>query len=98
MQILPAKASIKRKKGKKKMEGPVPDLTHIYGYVSSDADVKSLSSRSSDDWGFKEIGSEEWDGVIDRDYVKHRSQKVVAKRENANKSRPATASGKKQHS
>lgn len=47
--------------------------------------------------GFKEIGSEEWDGVIDRDYVKHRSQKVVAKRENANKSRPATANGKKQH-
>lgn len=51
--------------------------------------------RESGVQGFNEIGSQEWDGVIDRDYIKHRSQKVTAKRDHGNKSRPTTASGKK---
>lgn len=48
-QILPAKASIKRKKGKKKAEGIPVDLTRIYGYVAPDADTAGVASLSSED-------------------------------------------------
>jgi hypothetical protein len=43
--------------------------------------------------GITDLGETDWDGVIDRDYLKHRSQKLVAKRDHA-KSRPTTANGK----
>ncbi|KAK9808645.1 hypothetical protein WJX72_001158 [[Myrmecia] bisecta] len=77
-QIMPSGVDLKRKKGKKKLDGPKPDLSRILGYTGSDMDSEASSDKDSDA-DSKAAGEGEWDGVIDRAFIKHRSMKMTFK-------------------
>ena len=79
VQIMPAGASIKRQKGKKKGDGPKPDLSRLLGYTGSDMDSEGGDSGKDSDADTKGAAEGEWDGVIDRAFIKHRSLKMTYK-------------------
>ena len=72
--IMPGADATKRKKGKKKKDQPQPDLTRILGYAGSD--VEEEEEEDDED---EEGDEEEWDGFVDRDFIKHRSMKMTYK-------------------
>jgi hypothetical protein len=67
---------IKKKKGKKKESQVQPDLNRILGYTGSDVE-EPLPIEDEDDEEDEE--SAEWEGVVDRDYIKLRAMKVTMK-------------------
>lgn len=72
--IMPGAEATKRKKGKKKKDQPQPDLTRILGYAGSDVDAEEVEEDEDE-----EGDEEEWDGFVDRDFIKHRSMKMTLK-------------------
>mmetsp|Transcript_26138 Transcript_26138/g.62178 ORF Transcript_26138/g.62178 Transcript_26138/m.62178 type:complete len:855 (+) Transcript_26138:308-2872(+) len=71
--IMPGMEASKRKKGKKKKDQPQPDLTRILGYTGSDVEEDEATEEEEDE------NDEEWDGFVDRDFIKHRSMKMTLK-------------------
>lgn len=72
--IMPGAEVTRRKKGKKKRDQPQPDLTRILGYAGSDVEEDDSSEEEEE-----ENPDEEWDGFVDRDFIKHRSAKMTYK-------------------
>ncbi|KAL3130594.1 hypothetical protein ABBQ38_008398 [Trebouxia sp. C0009 RCD-2024] len=80
--IMPPGASMKPKKGKQQQETVRSNLSHILGYTGTDMDpVGPPSPAGSEKEAAGEPGSE-WDGVLDRDYIKHRAMKIALKQAN----------------
>lgn len=72
--------AMRRKKGKKKDAlAKGPDLTRVLGYTGADGDVGGVVDDSDSDKEEQKPGEPgaEWDGVVDRDYIKHRAQKLA---------------------
>ncbi|DBA93849.1 hypothetical protein WJX82_009274 [Trebouxia sp. C0006] len=81
--IMPPGATMKAKKGKKQ-DTIESDLAHILGYTGTDMDPVGPPSpvgSEKDTAAAGEPGSE-WDGVLDRDYIKHRAMKIALKQAN----------------
>ncbi|KIY93786.1 hypothetical protein MNEG_14177 [Monoraphidium neglectum] len=88
MNLLP---SMKRKKGSKKGAG-APDLTRILGYQPpADADAES-DSEPEDAAEGAGGGGAGGDGVLDREWLKMRAAKLLA-RHNARQQQAAAAAG-----
>ncbi|KAA6428968.1 MAG: hypothetical protein FRX49_01078 [Trebouxia sp. A1-2] len=81
--IMPPGATMKAKKGKKQ-DTIKSDLAHILGYTGTDMDPVGPPSpvgSEKDTAAAGEPGSE-WDGVLERDYIKHRAMKIALKQAN----------------
>eukprot|EP00877_Chromochloris_zofingiensis_P014096 jgi/Chrzof1/8940/Cz03g30020.t1 len=63
--------SMKRKKGKRKEAMSQPDLNRILGYVPADVEAESESEPEDDEEG--------GEGVLDRDWIKMRAAKMMAR-------------------
>ncbi|WIA19827.1 hypothetical protein OEZ85_005735 [Tetradesmus obliquus] len=81
-------ANMKRKKGKKKEAAAAPDLSRIMGYTPPN-DVPA-ESDSDDDDGAESEGGQGADGVVDREWIKMRAAKMMA-RHNAKQAAAAAA-------
>lgn len=67
--------SMKRKKGKKKDAQVQPDLNRIMGYCGADVEEDVVSEPSEEEEEEEETA--EWEGVVDRDYIKLRASKMA---------------------
>ncbi|KAF6261763.1 hypothetical protein COO60DRAFT_1636588 [Scenedesmus sp. NREL 46B-D3] len=82
-------ASMKRKKGKRKEAAAAPDLSRILGYTPP-SDVPAESDSDDDDGADDGDGGQGPDAVVDREWIKMRAAKMMA-RHNAKQAAAAAA-------